>query len=1217
MKTRSQILKTQRRRSVESFSDEAFSSGSATSGVLHGRHRETVLDDTDIKNKNDANKNLPITVDVNTLKCAVLVDKLTTNRISNIIKELNTKKVHIRGNKNKSPQTKSPTKDIKRSLRSKSRNVYKNDKRKKKPSPTSSEVDKFLTDNVKINNKVPSTISLKRCNVVLDDIMINKTMSQDIKNTNNTNLKRCNVVLDDIMINQTISHDIKKTNKINLNKFKRTQCKEKLKKFNRNNSKTTIDISSRLFESSEKACFVNDPSKSIINLENACGNGEIPNSRKCINDDTRKANTKGCETCINFKPSNFFTSTVTHRTYPVVNKEYPNPIDCKSGNLIYLITCSTCHLQYVGETIQQLNKRFGEHRSGMRGVPGSHAGCKRIVEHWTKGKCKDSHFTVQIIENWKGDGRNKGKIDLPLGVERRKRETFWMLKLRTVYPYGLNDKIGDEYRKVASEIESIGKQFDKVDRKSKYDSCRHARVNKCNLNAEEFLKDLDIIITDNLPNTPNFLRINLTSMKKIQLKVVYTSLHERLFEIGENFQYTHWYLMACDIITSKIYKTVQGKTHKKLSKYKLMITFDNKSFDFLNLPQILKSDTIKKHMPPSLHEDNIPMVVYSLTQSIRSKIFNYGEFIDELNLEEFQKNKDCVPCPCENFGEKYVNAHHKHILTGDLSIIKNNDLKGLFIKGPNYREPKEINFETAKKIIDAALNKTIEEIRRDMPLETSYLIDWKAHILEEVNSKIHKIKQHFKYRKIKPLLKDRTIKHDLDQLLNVFVTVPIDKAQNNIAFVCKRLYAEILLNELASKTYEKCDPNSKMNIISNHVDYQLSRKLKVEEEFKELPRIYWTPKMHKTPIGTRFIIGNPKSSLKPLTKSITTICKLFYKTSLSNYYNKGRYFSGINHLWIVQNNNKVLESIDKINKRGNAKSISTYDFSSLYTNIPHDKLLTVLNEIVDFAFNGGSRDYVSITKRGAHFVKNTKNVKQYYNKTAIKDSIKFILENCYFTVGKSVYKQIIGIPMGSDPAPFFANFFLYYYESNWMKDLKKKKIGKEFKYGNIFRFIDDLIAINDGNEFCNSFLQIYPKELQLNKENDSDNHATFLDLDITITDNKFVTKLYDKRDSYNFDIVRLPYKNSNMPSKMFYATIGAELIRICRATSGYNEFIISTKSLLNRMRNQGSLNKMKNQGSSIHCVKRVLMNTMNRHWKTFSKYNLSITDIINNLLPHN
>ena len=72
--------------------------------------------------------------------------------------------------------------------------------------------------------------------------------------------------------------------------------------------------------------------------------------------------------------------------------------------------------------------------------------------------------------------------------------------------------------------------------------------------------------------------------------------------------------------------------------------------------------------------------------------------------------------------------------------------------------------------------------------------------------------------------------------------------------------------------------------------------------------------------------------------------------------------------------------------------------------------------------------------------------------------------------------------MRSDTAPFFANLFLFFYESN---PKKNSNYGAARKFGNIFRFIDDLIAINDGNEFENYYNEIYPCELILKKENTS------------------------------------------------------------------------------------------------------------------------------------
>ena len=225
--------------------------------------------------------------------------------------------------------------------------------------------------------------------------------------------------------------------------------------------------------------------------------------------------------------------------------------------------------------------------------------------------------------------------------------------------------------------------------------------------------------------------------------------------------------------------------------------------------------------------------------------------------------------------------------------------------------------------------------------------------------------------------------------------------------------------------------------------------------------------------------------------------------------------------------------------------MSTSDFSMRYTKIPHDKLTYVLNEITDFAFKGGTRDYVTVYNSGAFWSQSKSKTGRSYSLQEIKSCLEFLINNSFFQVGSKIFRQVIGIPMGSDSASFFANLFLFFYESRWLKSIKNTNYGVARKFGNIFRFIDDLIAINDGNEFENHYNEIDPSELILKKENTSHTETTFLDLHLCINEGQIQTTLYDKRNSYNSNVLRFPYKSSNIPSKMFFATISAEILRIC------------------------------------------------------------------------
>ena len=83
-----------------------------------------------------------------------------------------------------------------------------------------------------------------------------------------------------------------------------------------------------------------------------------------------------------------------------------------------------------------------------------------------------------------------------------------------------------------------------------------------------------------------------------------------------------------------------------------------------------------------------------------------------------------------------------------------------------------------------------------------------------------------------------------------------------------------------------------------------------------------------------------------------------------------------------------------------------------------------------------------------------------------------------------MFRQIIGIPMGSAPAPFIANLFLYVYEMRYMEKLKKSDLARARNLRHVFRFIDDLISLNDTDEFLRSFKEIYPSQMMLNGKSD-------------------------------------------------------------------------------------------------------------------------------------
>ena len=175
--------------------------------------------------------------------------------------------------------------------------------------------------------------------------------------------------------------------------------------------------------------------------------------------------------------------------------------------------------------------------------------------------------------------------------------------------------------------------------------------------------------------------------------------------------------------------------------------------------------------------------------------------------------------------------------------------------------------------------------------------------------------------------------------------------------------------------------------------------MSVNDDDKRLPLNYWLPKLHKTPIKARFIIAAPKCSTKPLSKAITAVFKLMF-AQIKAYNKEYSFYSGINTFWTILNNQPVINTINNLNERKKANSVTCFDFSTLYTKIPHAKLLKVLNELIDFCFKGGDKEYISVDRYGAKWVSQEKRGCVMFTKTSLKKSVKYLLDNCFFSLRK-------------------------------------------------------------------------------------------------------------------------------------------------------------------------------------------------------------------------
>ena len=147
--------------------------------------------------------------------------------------------------------------------------------------------------------------------------------------------------------------------------------------------------------------------------------------------------------------------------------------------------------------------------------------------------------------------------------------------------------------------------------------------------------------------------------------------------------------------------------------------------------------------------------------------------------------------------------------------------------------------------------------------------------------------------------------------------------------------------------------------------------------------------------------------------------------------------------------------------------------------------------------------------------------------------------------------------------------FLFCYERDFIKSLPRENQADNIEsFNSTSIYLDDLLNI-DNIYFDQMENRIYPKELQLNRANSSDTEALFLDLNLCMSNGTVSTKIYDKRDDFDLDIVSFPFLDGGVPRRTSYGVYRSQLFRFSRASSNLSDFNYRNKALSAKLLRQG------------------------------------------------
>ena len=147
------------------------------------------------------------------------------------------------------------------------------------------------------------------------------------------------------------------------------------------------------------------------------------------------------------------------------------------------------------------------------------------------------------------------------------------------------------------------------------------------------------------------------------------------------------------------------------------------------------------------------------------------------------------------------------------------------------------------------------------------------------------------------------------------------------------------------------------------------------------------------------------------------------------------------------------------------QSLHSFDFSTLYTTIPHDKLKSKLKAIINECFfhkNGNRRfQYVVSGCKDTYFVRDHSDAPQKYSDADVIKMLEYLIDNIFVEFGGRVFQQTIGIPMDTNCAPLLAALpLLYSYEAEFVQSLLqagKKQLAQQFNF--TYRYIDDVLSL--------------------------------------------------------------------------------------------------------------------------------------------------------------
>jgi hypothetical protein len=207
-----------------------------------------------------------------------------------------------------------------------------------------------------------------------------------------------------------------------------------------------------------------------------------------------------------------------------------------------------------------------------------------------------------------------------------------------------------------------------------------------------------------------------------------------------------------------------------------------------------------------------------------------------------------------------------------------------------------------------------------------------------------------------------------------------------------------------------------------------------------------------------------------------------FRTHFAKYCAVSKSRTNIQSFWSINGSLELLRLLRQFRTNHKITSIVTGDFSAMFTALPHSCIMENIKFIVSLCFKNSGKQYIRVNRGECYYTDDGAGVT--FRKEEVLDLIGSIVDSAYVKFAGCVYKQVSGVPMGSNCSPLLADLTLLALEFKYCMKAKPRFT--------VFRYVDDVLVLNCPN-FEQLVPEIYPPELILSVTS-SQNCAPFLDM---------------------------------------------------------------------------------------------------------------------------